>query len=299
MKKITLITLSFALFYNVLQSQNFAPIGTKWRFNYGAISGRGYIDYEALTDTVINGLTCRRISYKQKCTFGNGLSCPPPSIFDNQMFYFHERNDSLFRVYRGGETYLVFNFKANVGDTLKYAIDDITVSGNTNSPIVTRKSDTLIGGQRIKFWELTQKCLSWAHYPTFKFKIYEKIYSMTDGLFVFGRCEGTIEFYAELCYFNDGNFRFDPSNCLRTSLNNLNKSASITISPNPSSDKLIINSPIIFSKYAIYNTTGQLIQNTTAIDANDINISQLSKGFYLLQLIDNEGISINKKFIKL
>ena len=76
MKKIILLFLIIFLYFEALQSQNFAPIGTKWRYDFAAFGqGAGIIEYEALNDTVLLGLVCRRVSYKRRWQ-----PCVPQSI---------------------------------------------------------------------------------------------------------------------------------------------------------------------------------------------------------------------------
>ena len=72
MKKITLIFLFFVLFHNVLQSQNFAPIGTKWRYDFSAFGqGAGIIEYEAQKDTILFG--SQLIEFMQCFSLGKEL----------------------------------------------------------------------------------------------------------------------------------------------------------------------------------------------------------------------------------
>ena len=300
MKKITLIFLFFVLFHNVLQSQNFAPIGTKWRYDFSAFGqGAGIIEYEAQKDTILFGLSCRQISNKthwQPCIPPYPLLCQNNSNSAYNL-YFHQRNDSLFEVRLDGKIIFVFNFKANIGDTLK-VVSVINSSSLRENALVTRKSDTIIGGQTLKFWELTQYCLVGTQQRTFSTKVFEKFYRILDGLFIYGRCTAVIEYNANLCLFESGNWRYEPFACRATSVNNLEESASINISPNPSFDKININSSVNFKRFSIYNTSGQLIKNDLFFNPNEINISDLCKGFYLIQLIDNKELSVYRKFIK-
>ena len=216
------------------------------------------------------------------------------------MLYFHQRNDSLFQVYKNGYINFMFSFKANVGDSLGI-IDDFLGTGDSKFAVVTRKTDTLLGGRTIKVWELSKRCNRSFPIEVYTFKVFEQIYRMTDGLFVWGRCGGFIDFSTTLCSYQSGDWRHEQSRslaCTSTAVNQLEKAASITVFPNPSSDKLTVNSSIVFSKYAIYNASGQLIKREAFLQSNEIDISALPKGLYVLQLIDNERFSIRKKIIK-
>lgn len=76
---------------------------------------------------------------------------------------------------------------------------------------------------------------------------------------------------------------------LENSLNNtnfVNSDTKINVFPNPSSDVLNIESKYAFEDYKIYDATGRLIKGSNLID-NKINVSDLSKGQYILMLDKN------------
>lgn len=76
-----------------------------------------------------------------------------------------------------------------------------------------------------------------------------------------------------------------------------NDSENFKIYPNPVSDHLFINSekPVI-GKMSIFSTSGQKILQMDG-NASAIDVSSLSKGMYFLEIISEEGISL-QKFIK-
>ena len=80
-----------------------------------------------------------------------------------------------------------------------------------------------------------------------------------------------------------------------------NASAYISIAPNPAHDylKININEPIIKNAtMIIYNANGVFVKRQNVFsNQQDIDISMLSKGFYLLKLVNGEKI-INEKFIR-
>jgi hypothetical protein len=80
-----------------------------------------------------------------------------------------------------------------------------------------------------------------------------------------------------------------------------NASAYISIAPNPAHDylKININEPIIKNAtMIIYNANGVFVKRQNIFSKQqDIDISMLSKGFYLLKLVNGEKI-INEKFIR-
>ena len=115
-----------------------------------------------------------------------------------------------------------------------------------------------------------------------------------DDLVVNGSVNG---FSASQCYTLLAN---TASTLFRQASNN-NASAYISIAPNPAHDYLKININEAISKNAIliiYNANGVVVKRQNIFSKQqDIDISMLSKGFYLLKLVNGEKL-INEKFIK-
>ena len=68
----------------------------------------------------------------------------------------------------------------------------------------------------------------------------------------------------------------------------------ITVYPNPTSGLLLIESNIL-QQVEIYNISGILIETT---DKNEIDLSQYSKGIYLVKIITNKGTALKKIILK-
>ena len=71
----------------------------------------------------------------------------------------------------------------------------------------------------------------------------------------------------------------------------------VSIYPNPTDKELFFDASFEIKKSKIYNLNGQLV---LALDVsnNKINVEQLSKGFYIVELENQEGITSKQKFIK-
>lgn len=68
----------------------------------------------------------------------------------------------------------------------------------------------------------------------------------------------------------------------------------ITVYPNPTSGLLLIESNIL-QQVEIYNISGILIETT---DKNEIDLSQYSKGIYLVKIVTNKGTALKKIILK-
>ena len=73
----------------------------------------------------------------------------------------------------------------------------------------------------------------------------------------------------------------------------------LSVFPNPTSDIINIkaNINLVINKLYIYNLNGRLLKESTT-DLNKINISELSKGIYLLKVVSNEDKTAVFRIIK-
>ncbi len=77
-----------------------------------------------------------------------------------------------------------------------------------------------------------------------------------------------------------------------------NTAVSLSVYPNPSSDKLIVESRDMVERYDIYNVTGEMVGgspvNTTSFE---VNVSGLPEGVYVIK-VASEGLVQTKRFVK-
>lgn len=71
-----------------------------------------------------------------------------------------------------------------------------------------------------------------------------------------------------------------------------------TISPNPASDFINIQSNEVIANVTIYNGLGQLISDNVEVQNNQIKVNTLSAGLYLLKLDTDKGSTDTIQFIK-
>ncbi len=72
----------------------------------------------------------------------------------------------------------------------------------------------------------------------------------------------------------------------------------LSVYPNPVNDIINIKNLKGEYSYNIYNFTGKLLLNNTKAISKEINVSSLSKGLYLLEVIDSENVKSISKIIK-
>lgn len=119
----------------------------------------------------------------------------------------------------------------------------------------------------------------------------------------FADYNGFVYLYEDFPFFNkiltensSNNYRttYDYNNVL--SLNNLKKNEiSISVFPNPSTDFVTIKSSEAINEIHVFNTLGSKILTTTE---RNIDVSNLSKGFYVLNITFDNGGKASKRLIK-
>lgn len=86
---------------------------------------------------------------------------------------------------------------------------------------------------------------------------------------------------------------------LTVSKNDINNQ--IGIYPNPVNETITVSNSknaVASFKYKILDVTGRIIKNGTSKYNIKINIEELNKGNYIIQIIENEGNILNKHFLK-
>jgi pimeloyl-ACP methyl ester carboxylesterase len=101
------------------------------------------------------------------------------------------------------------------------------------------------------------------------------------------------------CIDNDGSSNiaiFDIKISSKTNSSIKSELSSIYIYPNPVNDYVFINSQNIIKEISIYNIVGLIMENKLL--ENKINVSNLTKGVYFLNLTDQTGKNFTSKFVK-
>jgi hypothetical protein len=75
------------------------------------------------------------------------------------------------------------------------------------------------------------------------------------------------------------------------------KSLSIVVYPNPASDVLYLKTSMELKRASFYNTLGQQVK-TIDNPVNQLSLSGLTPGVYILQVTNNEGVNYKARFVK-
>lgn len=260
------------------------------------------------TDTIINGTNYNRLYSRGVCNAIHAGGQPPegcPFTFNYnnpESLYAIVRQDTLDKmvyIYEDNQESILYDFK-NIIVGSYYPIT-YNNSNMQDSLYVVSEDSILLNNVYHKKWELGFK----ENGNIFN----QGFVSIIEGIgSTFGiKSLLTIPFENSdqlICFSNNNNVIYPDStfNCDKTlSINTTPVSNDINIFPNPVVDYLTINTNLSSnnkSTISIMTTTGQeIIKKEVSENEIKLNLSSLAKGFYILQ-IKNENIIISKKIIK-
>ena len=72
---------------------------------------------------------------------------------------------------------------------------------------------------------------------------------------------------------------------------------SLVLYPNPANEFVKISSSVDINKVEIYNLLGKKVISTSKLTNNNLDVSSLSKGVYLMKLTSGESVA-SRKLIK-
>ena len=257
------------------QAQEYVPMiqeGNEW-YTLDAIVCK---DTEGHYNTLVNWLSgdtlINEVRYTKVMETLNGEGTP------YQVALLREEDGKVWETYNGNSEILLYDFTANVGDSL--------VCGYGDYFVLDSISIEQIGGvDRKKFWFGLEYDFTGEPYAmeTWIEGIGSDLGLLYCGSYYF--CGG---YYRALCFHQDGeliwqNPEYDA--CVITSVEEINDKV-ISVYPNPAMEIVTIDG-VEASEVQVYNALGQLVK--TVRDANEISVAGLAEGVYLVRIMDIEG----------
>ena len=263
------------------QAQEYVPMiqeGNEW-CTLDAIVCK---DTEGHYNTLVNWLSgdtlINEVRYTKVMETLNGEGTP------YQVALLREEDGKVWETYNGNSEILLYDFTANVGDSL--------VCGYGDYFVLDSISIEQIGGvDRKKFWFGLEYDFTGEPYAmeTWIEGIGSDLGLLYCGSYYF--CGG---YYRALCFHQDGeliwqNPEYDA--CVITSVEEIIDKV-ISVYPNPAMETVTIDG-VEAAEVQVYNALGQLVK--TVRDANEINVAGLAEGVYLLRILDVDGIVYTNK----
>ncbi len=275
-------------------SQNFAPIGAVWHYGQAWMGpGSSFLKIESIQDSVFNNKNCTLLIKNEEV----GCDGRPLEVLvyeeDSVVYFWDTKFDEFQILYdlkkQTGESW-VFKTKSPITQV----IDTLTVTVNSIS------SESINGFDLMKLF-VTHSNSSGNQFST---SIYEKI---GDPSYMFNYISDVnmacdVNYSSGLRCYEDADFGFYTTNsaiaCDYNSLSLAKKRENdFTISPNPATDNIFIETKLNdFGNFKIQliNSLGEIV--IEANSQNNIDVSSLSCGVYIFNLISNQN-SFSEKIV--
>lgn len=260
-----------------ISAQEFAPIGAKWHYCQGTPNPEliAFKTIEALSDTVIDGQSCRKLIQDSEYV-------PPVE----PLLFMYSSNDSVF-VYQEESFHLLYDFGAIAGDTIELGYS--TYNGLPLKMIIDSTSTITINGQLKKLQYVT--CGD-GMVIEFGGRVIEGI-GNTEYMFprLDGNFDGPLRCYEDdqlglfLNPFHTNN-GWDFQNCeqIITGLDELSVTETIRIYPNPVASTFVITNLDRDTEFELLDLQGKKVMTGIVNPDQEINIQSIPKGLYLLKL---------------
>lgn len=299
MRKIFALTILLFISFNLLNAQRWAAPGARWKINQeNPFSPPNYAGELFNVDTVVNGI---------HCVITKGEYSAPISYLSNDTVYFLN-NDNRFLP--------CLYFSARVGDTLTYQItnscrpEDSLVNAVTDSVYYVRYANDSIKTFRLKVVS-PDSIYSSGWYPDYKtFYFSERLGFTAMGArydyfgvlpsFLCHDPSATDVSIRDVCNYGDSSisgFWLRPDTmCYTTGIAETLEDAHVLIYPNPASTYISIQTTTAFISLQIYDLLGKSILQID--NTQNIDISQLTSGLYVLSLKNSSGYMLTRRFLK-
>ena len=257
------------------QAQEYVPMiqeGNEWCTLEAIVCKDTEGHYNTLVNWLSGDTLINEVRFTKVMETLNGEGTP------YQVALLREEDGKVWETYNGNSEILLYDFTANVGDSL--------VCGYGDYFVLDSISIEQIGGvDRKKFWFGLEYDFTGEPYAmeTWIEGIGSDLGLLYCGSYYF--CGG---YYRALCFHQDGeliwqNPEYDA--CVITSVEEINDKV-ISVYPNPAMETVTIDG-VEAAEVQVYNALGQLVK--TVRDANEIPVTDLPQGVYLLRITDAEG----------
>jgi hypothetical protein len=324
MKKLLLIfTLALLTQTSLSQSTNsWLDAGSDWHYSISYFNFNyptGFNHYYYTQDTTINGRTFQQVKSEQqlRTLVSGNYVLGDTVIFPSKHFF--TSNDTVYVLNTNNSLQFAWFNNPNVGDIWDFGIqyDLVTTSFKHAYSQVDSINFVTINGQILK--EIySHSCkdtsgtpVQWGDSSLFVNHInristkFGPIYGF-NGIDTYVSSLITDGFTSDnfLC-FESSAFLFyqvgitDCNHGILTESQEMNSKGEVYIFPNPANERIYLTNLTSGKSINIYNSLGQLQLSYSNIVNNEIDISNLTKGFYTYSLTDNQN-TIKKvgKFIK-
>ncbi len=269
-------------------SQDFAPIGSEWHYDehFAFSSHVDYIKFTSEKDTIIFGELCRKITKRHK------LGCNDRPDIE----FLFTRNDTVFFLDTVFNQFqILYDFNAESGDSWFIKVKDAEIENDTVFVTVDSTSVKTINGFDLKALHVTyvNSCGQWPeiYHSTILERIGDLTYMFNWYPYFYGACD--VNWTEGLRCYEDEEFGFYSTGIAEvcdfsTSISEFKLQNSFDVFPNPSSGVIFVD---VDSKekliLEIIDLKGRLLYSGSFVSSVSVDLSELRKGMYLVELKHN------------
>lgn len=313
MNKYYLILLSFIFNLGANAQTSFAPLGAQWHHNMHA----GIFQETVVGDTMINGVSSSIIRHRGGIRAN--LAAQGFKIFELPDIYLSTQGDTVFvynHFFKQHTPLYIFGLMA--GDTVKLPYIPPYI-GSSSSPlgdstftfVVDSVKTVNYNGEMLETVYTTTLEVNGKKRLTYNGPYAEKLGCINNGLLP--KCSDkecayplsdNIAAPTSLRCYEEGTIsvKLDTGTCTNntvwSSIEEQVEAYSISVSPNPAQNVIMISNLNTTAKAMIYDVSGRLMSTTLLQQGNNkIDITGLPSGLYNLQLLNKDYLSTTK-FVK-
>ena len=266
------------------QAQEYVPMiqeGNEWCTLEAIVCKDTEGHYNTLVNWLSGDTLINEVRFTKVMETLNGEGSP------YQVALLREEDGKVWETYNGNSEILLYDFTANVGDSL--------VCGYGDYFVLDSISIEQIGGvDRKKFWFGLEYDFIGEPYAM---ETWIEGIGSDYGLLYCGSYYFCGGYYRALCFHQDGeliwqNPEYDA--CVITSVEEINDKV-ISVYPNPAMEKVTIDG-VEAAEVQVYNAFGQLVK--TIRNSNEIPVAGLAERVYLVRIMDAEGKVYTNKITK-
>lgn len=303
MKNLIISSLLLLLALSSTTAQNFAPPEAVWKYTYHALTANGYIEVSVASDTVIEGLQCKKLAKNKH--YYNALTESFGTEYMGAEYVHHNLSDNQVLLFRQGAFTTLYDFGAEVGDA--WEVPGTGLCSNPGTVRVDSIDSVVINGSELRRLHVTAEDNS--HYDFTNGMIVETIgclgYMFPQPTVHCGIADGDDGGWELRCY-NDGSLgEFQTgvvSDCdfiLSSGIDEGSSIQRVSVYPNPFSDEIrIVNdSKQAISKITIASLNGAIQEEYNVNENITVDLRHLASGLYVLHVHRNDFIT-HLKIIK-
>lgn len=289
------------------QTSMLAPIGAEWYYETSKMFSSGYIRMIVERDTIIDNNNCIKI-LREKQWYDKELD-ETYSVALSPVFLSQNGNSVMF--YDNEQFYKLYDFGANIGDSLLILGMPDFCASNVCKVFITDKGSETIGGVSLRYIDVKDaEDSDWGWSGTIAgggqeipiIRIYERIGAVGSYFFPEQRC--TFD-YSEggifRCYEDDEighlNYSFPLVECdfigHNTALDENKDKECVKVFPNPCQETIYVNIEKMDDDNCIielYDVCGNRVySNNVEENLLEINVESFAKGLYVLKLTTREN----------